>query len=567
VTKPQRRRIGDILVDSGVITPEQLTKALEWQRRTRDRLGRVLVELDMASERQIADALAEQLGLPIVNLPGARIEPEAVRLVPEAVARKRRTVPLSLEAGFLVVAMADPLDIFALDDVGIAARRPVKAVVAVESEIQTAIERAYGMGSAAQAVIGEIADEADEANRAGPATAKQTEDGPVVRLVNMLIAQSLKDRASDIHVEPAEEEVHVRFRIDGVMQTVMNVPKTVHPGLLTRLKVLSRLNIAEKRLPQDGAFEMAVDGRAIDFRVATIPTIHGERAALRLLDKGKGILTLEDLGMDPPTRQRYSSLAGQPYGIILVSGPTGSGKTTTLVSTLAQLNSAEKNIMTIEDPVEYQLPGVSHIQVNPRAGLTFATGLRSIVRQDPDIVMVGEIRDVETAEIAIHASLTGHLVLTTIHTNDAPAALTRLQDMGIEPYLIASAVIGVVSQRLVRKLCPHCRQTDVIPPDVTNWLGTIVKELPKEVKLFRPGGCPRCKDSGYLGRTGIFEVLTMTEAIRKLVLSHTSAAELAEAASREGMATMRMDGMLKALQGLTPVEEVLRVTRVEEPNA
>lgn len=563
MAKGQRRRLGDILVESGIITPEQLSQALERQRRTRDRLGRILVELNMASERQIAEALAEQLGLPMINLASHRIDPEAVRLVPEAVARKRRAVPLTLEGGNLVIAMADPLDVFALDDVGIAARRPIRAAVAVETEIMTAIERAYGMGSAAQAVIGEIAEEADHP---AAATREETDDAPVVRLVNMLITQAVKDRASDIHIEPTEDDVKVRFRIDGVMQSVMNVPKTAHPALLSRLKVIARLNIAEKRIPQDGAFEMAVDGSTIDFRVATIPTIFGERAALRLLDKSKGVLTLEELGMDVDARRRYSSLAGQPYGIILVSGPTGSGKTTTLVSTLAQLNSADKNIMTIEDPVEYQLEGVSHIQVNPRAGLTFATGLRSIVRQDPDIIMIGEVRDVETADIAIHASLTGHLVLTTIHTNDAPSALTRLADMGIEPYLIASAVVGVVSQRLVRLLCPHCRKAEPAPADIIEWLQTMVKDPLPEPKMFRPHGCPRCKDSGYTGRTGIFEVLAVTEAIRKLVIGRSSAAELADASSAEGMASMRVDGLLKALRGLTTVEEVLRVTRVEEPN-
>lgn len=564
MAKNQRRRIGDILVETGIITPEQLSKALERQRRTRDRLGRVLVELNMASEREIAEALAEQLGLQMINLSAHRIDPEAVRLVPEAVARKRRAVPLTLEAGNLLVAMADPLDVFALDDVGIAARRPVKPVVAIESEIMTAIERAYGMGSAAQAVIGEIAEEADQS---APAITEDTGDAPVVRLINMLITQAMKDRASDIHIEPTEEDVKVRFRIDGVMLAVMNVPKTAHPALLSRLKVLARLNIAEKRIPQDGAFEMAIDGHTVDFRVATIPTIFGERAALRLLDKSKGVLTLEQLGMDAETRRRYSSLAGQPYGIILVSGPTGSGKTTTLVSTLAQLNSADKNIMTIEDPVEYQLPGVSHIQVNPRAGLTFATGLRSIVRQDPDIIMIGEVRDVETAEIAIGASLTGHLVLTTIHTNDAPSALARLTDMGIEQYLIASAVMGVVSQRLVRLLCPHCRKPEPAPADIIEWLQAMVKDPLPEPKMFHPQGCPRCKDSGYLGRSGIFEVLSMTEPIRKLVLARASAAELADVAGRDGMASMRVDGLLKAIRGMTSVEEVLRVTRVEEPNA
>lgn len=558
MAKAARKRIGDILLESGTITQAQLAEALSVQRRTRARLGRVLVDLGAATERQIAQALADQLELPLMNLSSQRIDPEAVKLVPEALARKRRIVPLQLDGTNLVVAMVDPLDVFAIDDAGIAARRPVKPVVAVESEVDAAIERAYGMGAAAQAVLSELGE--IEQTPTGEA-----EDAPVVRLVNLILTQAFKDRASDIHVEPAEEEIRVRYRIDGVLQTVMNVPKNVQPALISRVKVLARLNIAEHRVPQDGAFEMTLDGRRIDIRVSTVPTIFGERVALRLLDKAQGLLSLEELGMDPGVRRRYDGLIRQPYGIILVSGPTGSGKTTTLVSTLALLNSVDKNIITVEDPVEYQLPGVSHIQVNPRAGLTFANGLRSIVRQDPDIIMIGEIRDVETAEIAIHASLTGHLVLTTIHTNDAPSALTRLADMGIEPYLIASAVIGVVSQRLVRILDPHCKQPESTPPDIVSWLQSVVREPLPPAQFHRAVGCVRCRTTGYVGRTGIFEMLVMTQAIRRHVLAHASAAEINEAARNEGMTTMRVDGMQKAMRGLTTVEEVLRVTRVEEP--
>ena len=564
MAKTQRRRIGEILIESGVITAEQLSEALAQQRRTRDRVGRVLVEMGAATERQIAQALAEQLGLPLVDLSSQRIDPNAVKFVPEVLARKRRVMPLHLDGGHLVVAMADPLDVFAIDDVGIAARRPVKPVVGVESEVAAAIERAYGMGAAAHAVLGEVEDEAGAA--ASAAAVEEGEDAPVVRLVNLILTQALRDRASDIHVEPTENDVRVRYRIDGVLQTVMNVPKNVHPALATRVKVLARLNIAERRLPQDGAFEMTLDDRRIDFRVSTIPTIFGERVALRLLDKTQGILGLEQLGMEAGARRRYESLIRQPYGIILVSGPTGSGKTTTLVSSLAMLNSVDKNIITIEDPVEYQLPGVSHIQVNPRAGLSFANGLRSIVRQDPDIIMIGEIRDVETAEIAIHASLTGHLVLTTIHTNDAPSALTRLADMGIEPYLTASAVIGVVSQRLVRLLCPYSKQPEMtVPAEIVDWLKSVVGEPLPPPQFHRPVGCAQCKHTGYLGRTGIFEVLVTTETIHRLVLARAPAAEIGEIGRREGMTPMRADGLLKAMQGFTTVEEVLRVTRVEEP--
>jgi len=411
-------------------------------------------------------------------------------------------------------------------------------------------------------LMGEIGESKDAAVAAPTDGA---DDAPVVRLVSLILSQAAKDRASDIHIEPGEQEVRVRYRIDGVLQTVMNLGADVHLSLIARIKVLARLNIAERRLPQDGAFEEQVDGRRFDFRVSTIPTLYGERAALRLLDKTQGLLSLEQLGMHPAARHRYESLIHQPYGIILVSGPTGSGKTTTLVSSLAILNSVDRNIITIEDPVEYQLPGVNHIQVNPRAGLTFATGLRSIVRHDPDIIMIGEVRDVETAEIAVQAALTGHLVLTTIHTNDAPGALTRLQDMGIEQFLVASAVIGVVSQRLVRLLCPHCKVPEPAPAEIVAWLESMVKEPLPPAQFHRARGCAQCRHTGYLGRTGIYEVLPMTESIRRLVLGRASASELGEAGRAEGMATMRVDGMLKAMRGLTTVEEVLRVTRVEEP--
>ncbi len=564
MAKVHRKRIGDILVETGVVTPQQLTEALAQQRRTRERLGRVLVDIGAATEKQIAQALAAQLDLPLINLSSARIDPNAVKLIPEVLARKRRVLPLQLDGGQIVVAVADPLDVFALDDVGIAARRPVKPVVAVESEVMAAIERAYGMGAAAQAVLGDAGEEAPAPVALAPG-AEEADDAPVVRLVNLILSQALKDRASDVHVEPAEEDLRVRYRIDGVLQTVMTLPKNVQPALTSRIKVLARLNIAERRVPQDGAFEMTLDTRRIDFRVSTVPTIYGERVAVRLLDKSKGLLTLEELGLDARTRRRFEGLFRQPFGIILVSGPTGSGKTTTLVSTLALLNSVDKNIITVEDPVEYQLPGVSHIQVNPRSGLTFASGLRSIVRQDPDIIMIGEVRDVETAEIAIHASLTGHLVLTTIHTNDAPSALTRLSDMGIEPYLIASAVIGVASQRLIRLLCRACRQPAPIPKDIVAWLQTTVRDPLPAHEFHRPVGCAQCRHTGYQGRTGIFEVLAMTEPLRKRVLARASAAELGEVARGDGMIGMRADGMLKAMQGQTTVEEVLRVTRVEEP--
>jgi type IV pilus assembly protein PilB len=563
VAKTARKRIGDILVESGVISPDELKEALAKQKHTRDRLGRVIVSLGFANEKQIAQALAGQLGLQLVDLSTHQIDPDVVKYIPEALARKYRLVPLRRDGDALVVAMADPLHVFAIDEAMTAAKRPIKPALASESEILPAIERAYGMGAAAQAVLGEIG---DDATLLTPTAVDESADAPVVRLVNLLVSQALRDRASDVHIEPTEGDTRVRYRIDGVLQSVMTLPKNVHAALVTRIKVLSRLNVADRRLPQDGAFQASVDGRAIDFRVATVPTLHGERASLRLLDRTKGIVPLPELGMEPGPQHLFEQLFRQPYGIILVCGPTGSGKTTTLVSTLAILNSGEKNVITVEDPVEYQLPGVSHIQVNPRAGLTFATGLRSIVRHDPDIIMIGEVRDVETAEIAIHASLTGHLVLTTIHTNDAPSALTRLADMGIEPYLVASAVIGVISQRLVRILCPHCKKPAPIPKDIVAWLQTMVKDPLPAAEFHRPVGCSQCKLTGYAGRGGIFEVMAVTEPLRRRLLARASAADLGEVARAEGMMSMRVDGMLKAMRGWTAVEEVLRVTRVEEPS-
>ncbi|HXF82302.1 MAG TPA: ATPase, T2SS/T4P/T4SS family [bacterium] len=557
--KNVRRRIGDILVEGGVITPEQLQEALARQRRTRERLGRVLVELGAATEVQIAQALAHQLDLRFVSLAGQRLDPAAVRLVPEGLARKRRIVPVALEGESLIIAIADPLDVFAVDDVAIATRRPVKPVIALESDIAAAIERAYGVGAQAAAVLGDVDSLAEGG---GP---EEGDDAPVVRLVNLLLEQALRDRASDVHIEPEGDGVRVRYRIDGVLQTAMQLPQAVHAALVSRIKVLARLNIAERRAPQDGAFEISVDGRDIDVRVATIPTVLGERVSLRLLDKSRGLRTLAELGLEEGARRRLEGLLQQPYGIVLASGPTGSGKTTTLVSALALLNAVDRNIITIEDPVEYQLPGVSHIQVNPRAGLTFASGLRSIVRHDPDVIMVGEIRDVETAEIAIQAALTGHLVLSTIHTNDSASAMSRLADMGIETFLIASAVIGVVSQRLVRTLCPHCRRPVEAPPEIIIWLQSAVEDSLADRHFHQAVGCPQCRHTGYQGRVGIFEVLVVTEAIRNLVLSRASAADIAEAARSEGMISMRADGLLKAMRGLTTVEEVLRVTRVEEP--
>jgi len=563
VARTQKRRIGDLLLEMGVITHEQLARALERQKKTGERLGQALVSLGI-KEEQIVEALARQLNVPIIDMLHAHVDPRAAEIVPEAIARKYCVAPIRREGTRLILAMADPLDVMALDDVSIATSLIVSPVVTSETEVRAAIERVYGIGEHARGILEEIAPQEAPAEEAAAAAAvTEKTDAPVIRLADLILARSVQDRASDIHIEPMENELRVRFRVDGVLNTVMTVPKHAEAPLVTRFKVLARMNVAERRVPQDGSFKMPVEGREIDFRVSTIPLVHGERVALRLLDRSRAVLTLPLLGMGGEMLSRFEQLLRLPYGMILVTGPTGSGKTTTLVSSISQLNVLDRNIITVEDPVEYQLPGISQMQVNARAGLTFATALRSIVRQDPDIIMVGEIRDMETAEIAIHASLTGHLVFSTLHTNDALSVMARLQDMGIEPFLIASSLAGALAQRLVRVLCQHCKRPASVPPEAEAELRGAAG--PGGVpQVFEAVGCVRCRHSGYLGRSGIFELLMMNDRLRRLIVRRAPVSELAEAARADGIRSMREDGLAKVAQGMTTVEEVLRATRVTD---
>ncbi len=556
MAKAQKKRIGELLIEMGLITPEQLAKAMDRQKQSGERLGRALVATGVREE-QIAQALSKQLGLPVVELQRHNIEPAAATVLPEALARKYSVVPIRRDGNRLALAMSDPLDIVALDDVSIATGLTVTPMIATQTDVKAAIERTYGIREHARGIIEEI----------GPAAAEEDADAvdkteaPIIRLADLILTQGIHDRASDIHIEPAEGEVRVRYRIDGLLHTAMTVPKQAYLPLVSRFKVMSRMNVAERRAPQDGSFQMSGDGRTVDFRVSTIPVIYGERVALRLLDKSQAILTLPQLGMDAGTLERYERLIRFPYGIILVSGPTGSGKTTTLVSSIALLNALDRNIITVEDPVEYQIPGVSQMAVNPRAGVTFATALRAIVRQDPDIIMVGEIRDAETAEIATHASLTGHLVFSTIHTNDAPSVVTRLLDMGVEPFLIASSLAGALAQRLVRVLCPDCKRPAEPIPEVEAALrGAAGPE--ETVQVYEPVGCARCRYTGYRGRAGIFELMVMSSRLRGLVVRRADAEELFTVGRAEGMRTMREAGLRKVAQGTTTMEEILRATRV-----
>ncbi len=562
MVKAQRKRLGELLIEAGVVTPDVLEKALARQKQTGVRLGQALVLLGVREE-EIATGLARQLGLPRASLRRQDVDQRVAAMLPEALARKYSVVPVRRDGGRLLLAMSDPLDVVALDDVGIATGLTPSPAVATAEEIKTAIDRVHGLGQQARGILDEIVPAPPAAADDLAEAAVEKTDAPVIRLADLILTQGIQDRASDIHVEPMETDVRVRFRVDGVLHTAMTVPQPAYAPLVSRFKVMARMNVAEHRVPQDGSFQMTADGRTVDFRVATIPLIYGERVALRLLDKTQAILTLPQLGMDDETRGRFEQLLHLPYGIILVSGPTGSGKTTTLVSSIAILNELDRNIVTVEDPVEYQIPGVNQMEVNTRAGLTFATALRAIVRQDPDIIMVGEIRDAETAEIATHASLTGHLVFSTIHTNDAPSVVTRLLDMGIEPFLIGSSLAGALAQRLVRVLCAECKRPVALPPEVEAELRQAVGEG-TPLQVYEPQGCARCRYTGYRGRTGIFELMVMNERLRALVVRRASAEELSEKGRADGMQTMRENGLRKAAQGITTLEEVLRVTRVTD---
>jgi type IV pilus assembly protein PilB len=560
VPRQKRKMIGELLVEGGVITTEQLDKALAEQRRRGGRIGEVLKSLEYVSEKTMIEFLGRQMGIPHTDLSSVSIDPSLVKIVPETMARRHQVVPLYQEGRDLTVAMVDPLNVFAIDDIRRLTRCEIFPTVATEREVLRAIDRYYSMTESMQEVVRGI-DEQKAVEEERPATLEMmAEETPVVKLVNMIILQAVRERSSDIHVEPDADSLRIRYRVDGLLREVMSPPKHLHAGLTSRLKIQAGLDIAEKRVSQDGRFQMTVSGRSLDVRLSTLPTIFGEKIVMRLLDKTAGLVPLEDLGVSSDQLPRFKQWIHRPYGFILVTGPTGSGKTTTLYSALNVINSIQKNIITIEDPVEYQIRLINQVQVNPKAGVTFASGLRSIVRQDPDIIMVGEIRDRETANIAIQAALTGHLVFSTLHTNDAAGAVARLVEMEIEPFLVASSLVGVVGQRLVRKVCSRCRITYPSTPELLEDLG-----LPKgqAVEFVRGQGCNDCRETGYAGRAGIFELMPMSEGIRRLVVGKASSAEIRQLAIREGMRSLREEGLRKALSGVTSVEEVLQVTLEE----
>jgi type IV pilus assembly protein PilB len=551
------KQLGDVLLESGHVTADELASALDEQRRHGRSLGRVLVERGALTETQLIAAQAEQIGLRFVDLSDIAVDVSAVVLVSEAVCRRHSVLPIGREDGRLILAMADPANVFAVDDVRLLTGMEVRAVVATRPDVLAAIDR-YHRNDA----------EMDEFNLAMAVPEQRAEsldappvveDAPIVKFVNLLIAQAISDRASDIHIEPTEHDLRVRFRIDGVLHEVMRSPKAVTAGVTSRLKIMADIDIAERRIPQDGRLSVASGGGTVDLRVATLPTVWGEKIVMRILDNTTASLDLAVLGFGAANAATYARSYVKPHGMILVTGPTGSGKSTTLYATLNVVSRPEINVITVEDPVEYRLPGINQVQANPKAGLTFAAALRSILRSDPDVVLLGEIRDRETAHIAVEAALTGHLVLSTLHTNDAPSAIVRLTEMGIEPFLVGSALECVLAQRLARRLCPRCKQAYVPTREALAELQVPLSVDEPVPTLHRPVGCSACSQTGYKGRIALHEVMAVTEDVERLAVERASALTIGRMAREQGMATLREDGIAKARAGHTSLEEVLRV--------
>ncbi len=553
------KQLGEILLVEGLVTEAQLMAALDEQRVRGQSLGRTLVELGMLTETQLVQALASQVGMDFVDLDEFGVDRLAVARVPAPLCRRHVVLPVAIEGGVLVLAIANPGNVVAVDDVRTMSGMPVRTVVATHDNLMRAIDRycrADGeMEDLSQAFEEEIGT-SDADLRVGDFV---EDDAPIVRFVNLLVAQAITDRASDIHIEPAEKDLRVRYRIDGVLHETQRAPKQIQSGVISRVKIMSDIDIAERRKPQDGRMSVVQDGRKIDLRVATLPTVWGEKIVMRILDNSTASLDLRDLSFLDENYETYRESYTKPYGMILVTGPTGSGKSTTLYATLNAVSRPEINVITVEDPVEYRLAGINQVQVNPKAGLTFAGALRSILRSDPDVVLLGEIRDHETAQIAIEAALTGHLVLSTLHTNDAPSAITRLIEMGIEPFLVGSALDAVVAQRLARKLCDKCKEP-YEPTEVELIAARFPWSPGEEIPvLYRTVGCSTCSKTGYRGRIALHEVMRVTEAIERHAVAHSSSADIARTAREEGMVPLREDGWRKVIMGQTSIEEIMRV--------
>jgi type IV pilus assembly protein PilB len=551
-------QLSQILLDEGLVAEQDLTRALEEQERRGKSLGRVLIEMGLLDESGLVAALAKHLGLAFVDLDDRLIEPQIACLIPEALARRHCIIPVTFdEHGRLQVAMGDPSNVVALDDVRTVTDLDVVPLVATRPGILAAIDR-FMRGDVGTEEFGlDLA--VDDSPEELEAIGSVVDDAPIVRFVNALISQAVRDRASDIHIEPQEGDVRIRYRVDGVLHEVMRQNRKIHPAVVSRLKIMADIDIAERRIPQDGRISLRSEGKSVDLRLSTLPSVFGEKVVMRILDTSSVMLQLTDLGFLDHNFARYEASYRKPYGMILVTGPTGSGKSTTLYATLNVINRPEVNIVTTEDPVEYRLPGITQVQINTKAGLTFPTALRSILRQDPDVVLVGEMRDHETAHIGMEAALTGHLVLSTLHTNDAPSAVTRLTEMGIDPFLVASAVDCVLAQRLVRKLCGKCKEPYEPSPDELRVAGLPMGDGDALPTIYRAVGCAACAGTGYRGRMAVHEVMHVSEEIERLIVERASTDEIAKYAVAQGMHQLREDGLAKVLMGGTTLEEVARV--------
>lgn len=552
---PPGKSLAEIVVEAKLVNAEQLEIALDLQRKSGKKLDEALIEQGLVTPEDLAIVRSIRLHIPLIDLKRHKVQPEALTLVPEKLARKHKVVPLDIIGDALVVVMADPEDVQAIDELTSQTRMLIRPAMAIPSQIEQAIALNYKVSREIQ----------EEIRRIAPATFEEVKteilidaiaEAPIVRALDLLVHQAVKDRASDIHIEPQRDRLRVRYRIDGILHDIASLPLSIHQSLVSRVKVLAQMDIAERRRPQDGQFSSQFDGKEVDIRAATFRTIYGEMAVLRVLDKSLPLFALSELGFLPEHLERYQRMLRSPLGMMVAAGPTGAGKTTTLYASLNQLDRDERNIITIEDPVEYQFADINPSEINPKADITFASGLRSILRADPDVILIGEIRDAETAEIAVQAALTGHLVLSSLHANDAVGALFRLMHLGVEPFLLSSALIGVVAQRMVRRVCPYCRVLSEPKAEEKIAYQEEMKEVPNH--FYYGMGCNFCAETGYLGRTGVFEVLSITEEIRRLILTGASSDEIRAQAIKEGMVTMRHDGMIKVKQGITTPYEVLR---------
>jgi len=568
------KSLGSLLVENKVITQEQIEKALDRQRKKGGLLGDIIVEMGLASETQVLTALAQQLNIPHLTPDDVIIDPEIIRLVPERMARQRMVIPISLDDNALTVAMVNPFDIIAIDDLRTITNLKINTAIISKSGLETLINRFYGANgpeSSLEDVLKDVSEthlelkrELDDEREVNlERLREQVEEAPIVKLVDYIISNAINERASDIHIEPQEARLSIRYRIDGVLHDIISPAKPLQMAIVSRIKIMSNMDIAERRLPQDGRFTIKQGFREVDLRVSTLPTVFGEKVVMRLLEKGALSLDIDSLGFGDSQLIIFRNYISKPHGMVLLTGPTGSGKTTTLYSALTEIKSTQTNIVTVEDPVEYQIKGIYQVQANPKIGLTFANGLRYILRQDPDIIMVGEIRDLETAEMAIRSALTGHLVFSTLHTNDAVGTIVRLINMGVEPYLVCSSLSLAVAQRLVRKICPHCKESYRPTKEMSRSLG-IEGKPEKDLLLHRGKGCHRCKGTGHYGRTAICEMLEMKAQVRNTILNGADIEGMSNVAIELGMTTLRESGLQKVKDGVTTPEEVLRVTIEED---